>query len=136
MPSPEGRGGHPEQPQEPTEPTNENKEQEGPYYMASCFRSDLPAKIAYSQAEELIFRDRKADLSAYRFLLDNVRHVAVVGAPPHERLQKQLEKILSYGEPATLPEEIVTALHKRRVEMKRHGEWVEGHYRPGKKLDY
>jgi hypothetical protein len=134
MPSPEGRGGFPSQPEEP------NKEREhGPFYMASRFKSELSAKLAYSQVQELIFRDSKADLSVYRFLLDQVSHVAVVGTPPYERLQQRLENILSYGayrEMTTLPDEIVNALHQRRAQMKQQGDWVEGHYRPGKKLDY
>jgi hypothetical protein len=131
MPSLEGRGGFPSQPQEP------DKEQEkGPYYMASRFRNELSAKLSYQQAQELIFRDRKADLSAYRIQLDQVNHVAVVGTQPHDRLQSRLQKILSHGEPTSLPDEVVNALHKRREQMKQQGEWVEGHYRPGKKLDY
>ncbi len=103
--------------------------------MASRFKNELSAKLFYSQAQELIFRDRKADLSAYRILLDQISHVAVIGAQPHERLQKRLEKILSHGEPTTLPDEVVNALHQRRIEMKRRGDWVEGHYRPGIRLD-
>jgi hypothetical protein len=131
MPSPEGRGGQPQPAGEP------NKEREpGLYYMAARFSSELPAKLSYTQAQELIFRDRKADLSAYRFLLDQVSHVAIVGTQPHERLQNKLEKILSCGEPTSLPDDIVNALHQRRTEMKQQGSWVEGHYRPGKKLDY
>ncbi len=131
MPSPEGRGGFPNKPEEP------HKEQEhGPFYMASRFRSELSAKLSYQQAQELIFRDHKADLSAYRFLLDQVSHVAVVGSPPHERLQSRLQKILSNGDPTSLPDEVVNALHRRRAEMKQQGDWVEGHYRHGKKLEY
>src|SRR3712207_2352312 len=104
MPSPEGGFRGYSDPEEPNnQPNKEHKEMEGPYYMASRFRSELPAKLAYTQAQELIFHDRKADLSAYRFLLDDASHVAVVGSAPHDRLQKRLEKILSYGEPAALP---------------------------------
>ncbi len=131
MPLVEGSGGPPRQPEEP------NKEQEkGSFYIASRFKNELAAKLSYQQAQQLIFHDRKADLSVYRFLLEQVSHVAVVGTPHYERLQGRLEKILSYGEPSTLPDEVVNALHQRRARMKQQGDWVEGHYRPGKKLDY
>jgi hypothetical protein len=95
-----------------------------------------PAQLAYSQMQELIFNNPRADLSVYRFQLDKVNHVAAVGEPPPEDVQNSLNAILSAGEPVSLPSEILQALYQRRTQMKKHGDWVEGHYRPGKKLNY
>lgn len=127
MPSPERPGGQPE------EPRKEHEQQ--PYYLAARFTSEKPAKLAYFGAQEMIFSDERADLSAYRFLLDQVSHVALVGKSPPDDLQEKLQNILSKGEPATLPDDILKALHERRIKAKKIGPWVEGHYRPGKRLD-
>ncbi len=130
MPSPESRGGPPQR----GEPANEHEQP--PYHVAARFMSEPVAKQAYFRSKELVFADVRADLSVYRFLLDQVSHVAVLGAPPPEEIDNQLRAILSTGEPAVLPQDILTALYERRTQMKQHGAWVEGHYRPGKKLDY
>jgi hypothetical protein len=98
--------------------------------------SEPVAKEAYFQSQELVFADERADLSVYRFLLDQISHVAVLGATPPEEIDTQLRAILSTGDPVLLPSDILTALYGRRAQMKQRGTWVEGHYRPGKKLDY
>ena len=130
MPSPE-EGGYLGQPGEP------NKEREpGPYYMASRFDEEQSSKLAHVKAQKLIFANERADLSAYRFQLGQINHVAVVGEPPPDDLQLQMQDISAIGEATELPPLIVKALHERRAQMKKKGSWVEGHYRLGKKLDY
>jgi hypothetical protein len=57
--------------------------------------------------------------------------VAVLGEPPPEDLDQQLQAILGQGVPATLPEEILDYLKQRRAAAIQQGQWVEGHYRPG-----
>jgi hypothetical protein len=130
MPSSEGRGGQPRQPDEP------NIEQTQPSYSkAARFVGEQPAAKAYFEAQEVIFEDAESELSAYRLMLNAIYHVAVLGEQPSQETDEAITQILSLGQPATLPKEALAALNVRRVEMKQHGSWVEGHYRPGRKLD-
>ena len=128
MPSPEhGLGGPPEQPQQPeTEPV--------PYHRTARFADEPSAGLAYTAAQRAIFEGPPNDLSAYRFQLNTVYHVAVLGEPPPAELDQQLTEILSTGEPATLPPDVLAALAERRRQMSRRGFWSEGHYRPGRRL--
>jgi hypothetical protein len=126
MSSPERPGGQAEEPRK--------EHEQAPYCLAARFKSETPAKLAYFSAQDLIFGDERADLSAYRFLLDQVSHVALVGKPPPDDLQKKLETLLSKGEPTSLPPDILQALNQRRTEAKNIAPWVEAHYRPGKRL--
>lgn len=112
-----------------------NKEQPSIYCQAARFRMEAPARRAYDQAQELIFSSREhCDLSAYRFLLERVSHVVVLGEAPPEEIAQRLQTILATGEPTTLPEEIVRLLCARRAQASTLGPWVEGHYRPGRRL--
>ncbi len=128
MPSPErGSGGPPEQPQRPeTEPV--------PYHRSARFADEPSAGLAYTAAERTIFDGPPNDLSAYRFQLNRIYHVAVLGQMPPAELDEQLTTILASGEPAELPAEVLTALSERRRQMSSRGGWTEGHYRPGKRL--
>ncbi len=130
MPSIEGREGYSEKPKEP------NKEREQPpYYQAARFADEKPAAKAYFEAQEIIFNDTKSDLSAYRMMLNAIYHVAVLGEQPSPETDQTLTELLSQGELAELPSEALAALNARRLKMKEHGSWVEGHYRPGRRLD-
>ena len=114
----------PEQPQD--------KEQEpSPYRRAASFSGEHTAGLAYDQVQEAMYNGPPNDLSAYRFQLNDIYHVAVLGEPPPDELDKQLEAILDTGMSAQLPKEILDYLIQRRTEMSKHGSWVEGHYRPG-----
>ena len=128
----------PEQGEQPnvSRELNTIEQESGSYYLAARFTEELPARLAYSDAQVLIFNDSRADLSAYRLLLDQVSHVAVVGESPPEDLHQQLIGILSQGELAYLLPEVVKALYDRRSQMKKHGSWIEGHYQEGKPLNY
>ena len=111
----------PEQPHRPeTEPV--------PYHRTARFADEQHAGTAYGAAQRAIFDGPANDLSAYRFQLNTVNHVTVLGAPPPADLDAQLAEILSTGEPATLPPEVLAALAERRRQMSRRGGWTEGHY--------
>jgi hypothetical protein len=103
------------------------------YCRAVRFPDERGALRAYGRAQELLFASR-CDLSAYRFLLDDVPHVAVVGDSPPPDLERQLMAVLAAGELTALPSEIVDRLVARRAQASHLGSWVEGHYRPGKHL--
>ena len=127
MPSPERFGGMPEDPSP--------KEQEpAPYHRAARFADDRRAARAYAQLQESIFT-ADCDLSAYRLLINQVPHVAVLGAPPPPELDERLGALLAAGEPVPLPAPVLDALVTRRRQAGRMGTWVEGHYRPGRPLE-
>jgi hypothetical protein len=105
-----------------------------PYYRAARFASEADAGQTYFKAQDAIFRDPDNDLSAYRLQLNLVWHVAVLGAQPPRRLDRQLRRILAAGDPTTLPAEVLELLLKRRAGAARPGSWVEKHQWPGERL--
>ena len=108
----------------------ERRDQERPpYSRVARFPGERPAGRAYNQAQELIFRDPGCDLSVYRLQLERIWHVAVLGEPPRADLEQRLQAILSTGEPASLPEAILSELARRRTQAIKLGPWVEGHLR-------
>jgi hypothetical protein len=112
-------------------PGGDSSEQESEvYYQAARFPGERPAGKAYFAAQELLFTNTENNLSAYRFLLYRLWHVAVLGDPPHPNLAHQLQEILAAGEPVSLPADIVQVLYERRQQAKRLGPWVEGHRQP------
>ncbi len=105
------------------------------YHQAARFPGEGPAGVAYFAAQEAVAAHAGGvDLSAYRFQLNQVYHVAALGDPPPAALHDALRAILAAGEPATIPEGILKLLNARRAEATGAGPWVEGHYRPGKRL--
>jgi hypothetical protein len=126
MPSPEHGPGGPEHPR-PAEPDP------APYLRVAAFADDRTAGRVYARVQDTIFAT-PCDLSAYRFLLDQVSHVAVLGAPPPPDLDDALAQLLATGTSATLPSAVHQALTARRQQMGRRGPWSEGHYRPGRRL--
>ena len=129
MPSSE-RGGLPERPDH--HPAREHEP--APYHRVSHFAGEQPAGHAYFAAQRAIFEGPPNDLSTYRFQLDRVYHVAVLGQPPPPELDATLAAILAAGEPATLPTPVLRQLAERRAEATKHGPWVQRHYRPGQRL--
>jgi hypothetical protein len=111
------------------EPSREVQPQ-SPYVRAARFVTDEPALAAYTEAQEIIF-SAECDLSAYRIRYLNVPHVVVLGQTPPAEIGERIDRLLTTGEPANLPQDIVKTLAQRRVLAKRLGPWVEGHYRPG-----
>lgn len=131
MPSPEFRyapeGGGPGPEPKEREPV--------PYYRAATFERELHAKQAYFRCQETVFQAQdQCDLSTYRLLLNQVSHVVVLGEPPPEALDHQLQRILSAGTPTSLPEDVRQILQERRAQAAQEGPWVERHFRPGQPL--
>ena len=108
MPFPEGE----HRPDQPSEGTPE--QEPVPFHRAARFRGERPARRAYFQAQDLIFNTPECDLSAYRLLLEQLWHVAVLGEPPQGDLEQKLQAILSRGEPVSLPPDILKLLTERR----------------------
>jgi len=109
---------------------------ERPFYRGARFKDEATARDAYVSAEQRVF-EASADISAYRFQLDRVWHVAVVAAePPSSALQRAVEDAMGGGEQVDLPADVLSALLSRHREVIRHRlPWVEGHYRPGERFD-
>ncbi len=141
MPAPERGGGPgPERqmgravppPPQPSEP----QPQDEPWYRAARYDTEPPSAHAYFQAQETIYQSEH-DLSAYRLMLEQIYHVAVLGSAPAEAaIQQQIENILyAEGTPTQLPNEVLIYLFDRRAEQSKQGPWMEGHYRPGKVVE-
>ena len=127
MPSPENnRRGH--------EP---DKEIQGlpDYCRAVRYSEEPPSAQAYFQAQNML-ADVTHELSSYRFQLDQIWHVAVLGDRPPEAFDQQIQSILADGEATTLPSEILILLNQRRLQAAAIAPWVEGHYRPGKRVGW
>jgi hypothetical protein len=98
------------------------------------FSGESLAGAAYVDAQDAIYGSfEETELSAYRFKLNEVWHVAVYGLPPAEELRQQVEGILATGEATTLPDRIVRTLRDRRAEATQTAPWLERHYRPGRR---
>lgn len=120
----ERRRGRAVPPKEPAkEPTPE-----GPYYRSARYAGERDAGVVYDQAQALIYRT-PCDLSAFRLQLSSVWHVVVLGTAPPTDLAQQVTQLLATGEPAVLPDQVLTRLLARRARATRIGPWVEGHYR-------
>ena len=104
-----------------------------PYYRAARFPGERDAGAVYFKIQDLI-EGPDCDLSAYRFLILGVWHVAIVGEAPSNQLAEQLEMQLSRGEPVELPVDTLDFLLRRRRQQTKHGPWVERHHRPGRRF--
>src|SRR5437868_1239838 len=132
MPQPERRPGGPQPPAGgPPSPEAELPR----YHQAARFADEALAEATYFAAQDVVFAHAgDIDLSAYRFQLNRVDHVVVLGEPPPSELHEQLRSVLAAGEPAVVPEDILRLLNARRATATQVGPWVEGHYRPGKRI--
>lgn len=119
----------------PERPIDAEAEQEPqPYYQAARFQSERFAGRTYRQAQAAIYNAREdVDLSAYRFHLNQIWHVAVLGEQPSAEFEQRIQQILAAGELTPLPEEVLKLLVERRAQATQLGPWVEGHYYPGKR---
>lgn len=105
------------------------------YHQAARFAGEDQAEVSYFAAQDVVFAHAgDVDLSAYRFQLNRVDHVVIVGEPPPADLHDALRAVLATGEPAVVPEDVLRLLNTRRTAATQVGPWVEGHYRPGKRL--
>jgi len=105
--------------------------EKAPYHRAARYSDEQSSEAPYDQAQQAIYAT-PCDLSVYRLRLgpELAWHVAALGAPPAEELQRRIEAILSTGEPVTLPDDMLIYLTKRRKEQSPQGEWVEKHHFP------
>ena len=119
----------------PERPTGDQHKEGEPssYFQARRFTNEQTAYGVYTVLQDTIFQ-HECDLSTYRFLLERISHVAVLGSPPPAKLDEQIQTLLTAGEPAILPLEVRTLLEERRAQAAKIGSWVEGHYRPGRPL--
>src|SRR5690348_16719218 len=111
MPSHEGPPIH-------REGTSSKEQEPVPYHLTAHYTDEQAqdSARAYSQAQRLIDNPGIL-LSAYRLELPPIApgwFVAVLGETPPEEIQAQLLAILSTGEPATLPDNVMKYLEKRR----------------------
>ena len=104
------------------------------YYQAARYEDEQLSGEAYFQAQDAVFAV-DFSVSAYRFELNQLWHVAVLGDTPPEEFAHLIDSILATGEPITLPPEILTFLNQRRIQANQLGDWVERHYRPGRRFD-
>ena len=111
------------------------EEETPPYWRAARFKGEKEAGRSYQACQRLI-RHPDVDLSAYRFQLNRIWHVAVLGPDtPPEEIAKKVEELLSSGESTTLPPEILKILLARRKQALSPGTtWAESHWRPGTRL--
>ncbi len=123
MPSPEHRQGGPER-EQVTLPE---------YYQAAGFQDEQRSVEAFFQAQDAIFAVA-FNVSAYRIQRNQLWLVAVLGETPPQEFAQRIQSILSTGEPVTLPPDILTFLNQRRIQASGLGDWVEGHYRPGRRF--
>src|ERR1041384_8020159 len=86
-----------------------------PYYQAVRSPTERSAGQAYFQAQEAIFTT-DCDLSAYRLQVNRLWHVAVLGSPPPEQLERSLRTILAAGKPIPLPADVLSILLERRAQ--------------------
>jgi len=137
MPTPEQGGGKGPDRQKgravPPQPPDPHQES---WYRAARYADEPAAGRAYFQVQETVFQ-QETDISAYRIMLEQIYHVAVLGGSQTEAtLQAQIENILyAEGTPTQLPDEVLVYLTERKQQAREVGPWVEGHYRPGKVVD-
>ena len=110
-----------------------SNDEKTPYHRAAKYLMEWEAGAVYFRIQDLI-EDPECDLSAYRFLILGVWHVAIVGDTPNNELAEQLDRHLSGGEPVELPVDTLDFLRRRRQQQIKHGPWVERHHRPGRRF--
>ena len=120
--------------EQPEEILHNAADHSGPFFEAYTYRTDRSARRAYFRVEDAI-RDSEYYLSVLRFSLGRVPHVAILGEEPPETVVQRLRAILKQGSRTELPPHIIQTLWERRLAAMQQGSWVEGHYRPGFKVD-
>lgn len=107
-----------------------HSEDRGPYVQAVEYageRAERQSNRAYTQARDLLYRTREADLSTFRLALPTRRTwcVVLLGRQPDGELAERLAGYLAGGDPIELPESVVGELARRRREAEQIGPWVE-----------
>jgi len=89
--------------------------------------------LAYFAIQDLLFKAKdEVDLSAYRFQLETLWNVAILGVLPPEKIKNQTHTILEQkqGVFIQLPEDVLDFLKDRRERATQISPWIEGHYHP------
>ena len=102
-----------------------------PYCLAATFRDERQSGRAYQRVQDLLLASEGCDLSSYRFYVGPTWYVAVVGKQPDSDLDQRLRTLLAHGTLTQLPEDVLSALLKRRARATQIGPWVEAHYDQG-----
>ena len=107
------------------------------YLRAGSFLGEDSAGQAYFAIQELLAHFvGDVDLSVYRFIRNDIWHVAVVGDSPPHQLHQEIEAALAGGESVRLDKKARRWLRQRRQQQIRRGPWVERHYRPGRGFQF
>src|SRR5215217_6133859 len=113
MPQPERRLGGPRSPEGGTPSPEADLPR---YHQAARFTGEALAEATYFAAQDAVFAHAgDVDLSAYRFQLNRVDHVVIVGEPPPPDLHDELRSVLAPGEPAVVPDDVLRLLNARRT---------------------
>ena len=99
--------------------TSGEQQPQTPYLQVARFNGERPAGRAYDQLQEAIFRSPGCELSVFRLILNRQWHVSVLGDQPDQTLERRICQVLSRGIPASLPEEILAELQRRRCGLSR-----------------
>ncbi len=111
-----------------------------PYYLAARYASDRASEKPYRQTRNYLYAHEDVQLSVYRFQLgrhgsDRLEwHVAVVGDKLPDEHERQVRRFLQNGQEVTLPQEVVDAMYRRRLETSQQGPWFERHHKSGRRL--
>ena len=110
-----------------------SEQESNEYLRAARFSGEESAGTTYFHLQELIGRVAgDVDLSVYRFIRNDIWHVAVVGDRPPGQLRQEIAASLAAGESIRLDKKTRRWLRQRRQRQSERGSWVEGHYRPGR----
>ncbi len=111
-----------------------------PYYLAARYASDHASEKPYRRTRNYLYAHEEVELSVFRFQLgrhgaDKLDwHVAVIGDKLPDEHERQIRRFLQDGQVVTLPEEVVGAMYRRRLETSQQGPWFERHHKPGRRL--
>lgn len=96
------------------------------YHRAARFPDESTSEHAYGHVRRLL-HDNEWELSAFRTLLlpEVLWYVLVLGRTPSEEFQEQIATAVATGEEVILPEEVLIAFNRRRIEQITNGPWVE-----------
>ncbi len=108
-----------------------------PYSLAARYTDDNSSEEVYFQVQHVLDSHPDLALSSFRLQLRRLHsseydwYVTVLGEQPPSEYEDLFRRILSSGEPVTLPDDVREWLFKRRKAATQIGPRVEGHYRPG-----
>ena len=91
------------------------------WVLSFAFDSFDAAGPVYERARDLVFT-HDVDASVYRIVLNGRTHVVALGfVPLPSKIEREIENILSAGDDAMLPEDVLLALSIRHAELRSPG---------------